>query len=218
MSCKAVIFDLDGTLLDTLEDIGDCMNHALAGMGLATRSREDYRCFIGGGAAALACRVLPESEQSEETISACLERFRRQYARRWNRATRPYEGIPEMLDRVAMAGIKLSVHSNKPHEFAVKCVRNYFGRWQFVKILGQRDGLPDKPHPAGALEIARCAGVLPSEVIYVGDTPVDMKTARAAGMYPVGVQWGFRSRQELKDNGAGAILGKPAELLELIGG
>ncbi len=211
---KAVLFDLDGTLLDTLEDIGGAMNHILEEKGLPTHEMDDYRYFVGEGAAILVKRALPEKNRNEETIGECLEAFKKYYASNWQVKTKPYEGVPEMLDALRARNYKLAILSNKPHEFTKLCAEELLPKWNFDLVFGMRDAVPPKPDPAGALEVAEGLKLLPSDFLYAGDTAIDMKTASAAGMFPLGVLWGFRTREELIENGAKALINHPLALLD----
>jgi phosphoglycolate phosphatase len=212
----AVLFDLDGTLLDTLRDIGDACNRVLLERGYPPHPIDAYRYLVGDGARMLWARALPEGERDDETIDDCLEAYIAEYARGWNVNTQPYDGIGEMLDALVSRGLKLAVLSNKPHPFTVQCVETFLARWQFHAVRGQGDAFPRKPDPASAIDVARQLGTTPGRILYVGDTATDMQTATAAGMYAVGVLWGFRERDELESNGAKQIVAHPRELLPLV--
>lgn len=199
---QAVLFDLDGTLLDTLADIGNAMNHVLAGSGWPTHDLTTYQYFVGEGAAELVRRSLPEEKRRESDIQQSLAAFKSYYGQHWHVRTRPYDGVPEMLDALTGRGLKIAVLSNKPHEFTRQCVGELLADWRFDAVYGLREEIPRKPHPAGALEIAEKMGLSPTAFLYLGDTAIDMKTALAAGMFPVGALWGFCPYQELIDNGA----------------
>ena len=180
MNRRAVIFDLDGTLLDTLEDLADSGNRTLARLGFPTHPVEAYRYFIGDGVDILIRRMLPEDRHNEETIAEVATAYRAEYGRRWKEKTRPYEEIPELLDALTAAGVRTAVLSNKPHEMTEQCVAGLLSRWTFDVVLGHHDGIARKPDPAGALSIARHWRLAPSEIVYVGDTATDMETAAAA--------------------------------------
>jgi len=216
MTYKAILFDLDGTLLNTLDDLGDAANRILAAKGFPTHTLDEYRYFIGDGTAMLITRALPEEQRSDDTIRACLEAFRQDYARNWKAKTRPYDGVTEMLDELAARGLKMAVLSNKSHEFTKRCVADLLPDWPFNVVLGERHAFPLKPDPAGALEVAKRLNIPPPEFLYLGDSAVDMKTAIASGMFPVGVLWGFRPAQELEENGAQALIERPSEVLNLL--
>lgn len=216
MNFKAVIFDLDGTLLNTLGDIADAANHVLQQGGFPTHETDAYRHFVGDGVKILFSRVLPVEKQSEELVAECVAAFREAYGHYWNVKTKPYDGIPDMLDGLTEKGFKMAVLSNKPDDFAKKCVKELLSKWHFKVVYGAQDGTPRKPHPGTALQIARLIGIEPDHILYLGDTAIDMKTAVAAGMYPVGALWGFRSVEELKNAGAEKVIALPQDLLRLI--
>ena len=195
MPFRATIFDLDGTLLDTLDDIANAANSVLAARGFPTHPNPDYRMFIGEGVVKLMLRMLPETHHDEATVQACVSAYVQAYERTWKMQTKPYAGVPEMLDALGVRGLKLAVLSNKPDQFTQRCVGELLARWAFDVVLGATDRFPRKPNPASALEIARRLGVPPAECLYVGDSGVDMQTARAAHMCSVGALWGFRGRE-----------------------
>jgi phosphoglycolate phosphatase len=213
---RAVMFDLDGTLLDTLEDIGRAANRVLAANGFPEHPIESYRYFVGDGAAVLFRRALPDGHNGGETLDRCLRDFREDYGRAWNVVTAPYPGVPQLLDELTRRGIRMCVLSNKPHTITDACVRGMLGPWTFDAVLGQRDGEPKKPDPSGALAIARGMGLRPADYLYLGDTGTDMDTARAACMRPIGALWGFRNGEELLAHGAERLLHRPEELLDLL--
>lgn len=213
-----VLFDLDGTLLDTLQDIGDAMNRALAARGFPVHPIEAYKMFVGDGARRLAERAAPADHRHPDTVTALLAAYREEYRDAWNVATRPYEGIAEMLDALSHRDLRLGILSNKPHRETVKCACHYFPKDRFTVVLGQREHVARKPDPSGALEAAHALGVEPRRILYVGDTATDMETARAAGMFPLGVTWGFRPESELIAHGAQVIIRHPGELCRVVDG
>ena len=208
---RAVIFDLDGTLTNTLQDIAEAMNTALRHLGLPERETDEYRYLVGNGAAVLARRAAGDRPELAEELHRL---YQRQYETHSRVHTRPYPGIPELLKTLSEAGIAICVLSNKPHPDTVSVVSYYFPEISFTRVLGQTDRFPVKPDPAGALWIAEELGLRPEEIAYLGDTKVDMECARRAGMHPVGVLWGFRDARELTENGAELLLSAPGELLE----
>jgi phosphoglycolate phosphatase len=218
MNYQAVLFDLDGTLLDTLDDIAEATNRALRGLGFPEHRAESYKLMVGDGVENLVRRVLPEGHRDAATVAACAERMRGEYARHWAVKTHPYEGIVELLDALAVRGIAMAVLSNKPEDFTRLCVEKLLPAGRFAAILGARPSLPKKPDPAGALQIAGQLGLAPAAFIYLGDTNTDMRTAVAAGMSPIGALWGFRAAEELSAAGAKALLARPADLLGLLDG
>jgi len=215
MGYKAVIFDLDGTLLDTLEDLADSVNRVLQDKGLPTHPTEAFRYFVGSGAAMVVSRALPPKKRTE-LAADCLEAFLEEYSRNWNIKTKPYGGVSELLDALAAKSIEMAVFTNKPQHFAELCIQEFLSGWKFTAILGQRDGFPLKPDPAGPLEIARRVDIPSQEFLYLGDSDIDMKAAVSANMFPVGALWGFRSEKELRESGAVEVISKPTELLKFV--
>lgn len=216
-SYRAVLFDLDGTLLDTIDDLAESMNVSLRSMGFGVHDISAYKLMIGEGARNLAWHALPEEiRDDEEVVSECMRRMKEEYLQRWFIKTKPYDGIPELLDELAKKAFSLAVLSNKPHFFVELNVQRYLSKWQFKSVIGAKDGVPVKPDPFSALKIASDLKMRPEEFLFLGDSGIDMQTARAAGMYPVGALWGFRYEEELRSNGAQLLLSKPEELLKYI--
>jgi phosphoglycolate phosphatase len=216
MRFKAVLFDLDGTLLDTIEDLSDAMNAVLVSRGLPTHDASAYRRFVGDGVRNLVIRSIPEAMRAEAVfISECAEGMREIYAKCWKAKTRPYRGIPELLSELAGRDVKMAVLSNKSDDLVEAMLAFYFKETHFDAAFGKRPAFPLKPDPAVALEIGGLLGVPPEAFAYLGDTDTDMLTARAAGMYPVGALWGFRSESELRNTGARLLVREPLELLQL---
>ncbi len=213
MTFDAVVFDLDGTLADTLEDIAAAMNYALVRHGLPARPADEYRDLLGEGVRRLVERALPPDRADlREPLLADLGAH---YVEHMLDRTRPYPGVPEMLDALA---IPAAVLSNKPQAATTWMVERLFARHRFAAVHGGRDDIPLKPDPAPLLAIVRELGVEAGKTAYVGDTRTDMETALAAGAVPVGVEWGFRDRRELVEHGARAVVATPAELLDLLDG
>lgn len=215
---KAVIFDLDGTLLDTLQDLADSGNAVLEARGFPTHSKDDYRTFIGNGMINLVRDIFPDEHrpaEGEET-EIVLEEYRAAYGRNWQNTTVLFPGIAELLDSLTEQQIPIGVLSNKAHDFTLKCVEAFLGDWEWSVILGARDGIPKKPDPAGAVEAAASMGVDLGNIWYLGDSDVDMFTAKNSGMHAVGVSWGFRPVEELRECGAEVILEQPGDLLNLL--
>lgn len=216
MKYDAVVFDLDGTLLDTIEDLTDSMNQSLAELNCPPCSIADCKFYVGNGVREFARQALPETRRDEKTLSRCVEIMRNHYARNWANKTAPYEGIGEMLSGLLRAGLKLTVLSNKPDDFTQLMVSHFFADVPFEIVLGARKGIPHKPDPAGAIEIAERLGLPPRRCLYLGDTNTDMNTANGAGMYAVGALWGFRPAEELRESGAKVLIEHPTDLLKLI--
>ncbi len=213
---KAVIFDLDGTLLDTLGDLAAAANRMLDSYGYPTHPIDGYRYFVGDGAAMLVHRILPPAVRSKETEKRCLASFLDDYRQHWRDRTCLYPGITDMLDALTARHIRMAVLSNKPHEMTVQCVEHFLSRWSFDTVLGQRPEVPKKPDPAGALETMHRMDLAPSAFIYMGDTAIDMKTARKAGMFAVGVRWGFRPADELQSGGAHILIEQPLDIISYL--
>ena len=213
MTARAVLFDLDGTLLDSLDDLAGSMNFVLSELGFPQHPSSVYRGFVGDGVTMLARRALPAEAGSDAIVAAAVARLREVYSRRSMAKTRPYPGIPALLDALEARRLRKGVLSNKPHDLTLALVAGLLGRWSFDPVFGERPGIARKPDPAAALEAARIFGARPHEVLYVGDTPTDLATAKAAGMLPVGAAWGFRPEAELRAAGASAIAATPRDVL-----
>jgi phosphoglycolate phosphatase len=214
---EVAIFDLDGTLVDSLEDLASSVNVMLRNRNYPEHRIDEYRYFVGDGIIALIERALPHDRTFDhETIKSCLHEVDREYERSWHVKTRPYNGIPELLNSLEAQGLLLAVLSNKPHKFVSVVIPHFFPNNKFKYILGARDGIPNKPDPFSALEISNGSGVLPSQCMYVGDSNVDMNTGKNAGMFTVGVNWGFRHEDELIESGADHVVDNPEEIAELV--
>ena len=217
MNYGAVVFDLDGTLIDSLEDLADAVNQALGINGFPMRATGCFKYFIGSGPKTMVARALPEDKRNDEAIvEKCLGDFNSIYSSGFNVKTTLYDGIPDLLDELSERGMKKAILTNKPHTFTEKYVEDLLADWNFEVVIGQRDEIPRKPDPSGALRISRELGVESSRVVYLGDSGVDMLTAVRAGMLPVGVLWGFRTGDELRENGAEHLIETPMELLSII--
>ena len=216
MAFRAILFDLDGTLLDTLTDIAQAANQALALEGFPTHPEAAYVKFIGDGVAMLFRRALPSDLADDSTAGRCVARFQKTYGKAWNVHTKPYAGIGELLDALTARNLILAVLSNKPDDFTRLYGESYLAPWAFRVVMGHRAGVARKPDPASALEIATLLGVEPGSCVFVGDSGVDMETGRNAGMVPVGVSWGFQTEEILRASGARAIIHHPLELLAIV--
>ena len=214
-TASAVIFDLDGTLIDSLEDLADAVNVALAEHFFPTHPVEPFKFFVGDGMETLLRRAAPP-ETSDTVLSALVTRMKQEYARNWASKTRPYKGIAAMLALLAQKKIPMAVLTNKPHEFAGEVINHFFPEAPFTLVQGSPPGGKAKPDPGMALSIAERFGLAPERVAFVGDSSTDMDTAVNANMLPVGVLWGFRPEKELLDHGARVIIGAPEELAENI--
>lgn len=213
---QAVIFDLDGTLLDSIADLTDAMNTVLLKMGHAIHRVDDYKHMVGEGVRMLVVRALPEAVRDDVTIERCVAMLREEYGKSWAVKTQPYEGIVELLEALTARRVKMSVLSNKIDELTKRAVSHFFSGYSFAYVMGAISPLPIKPDPTGALWIARNLYIEPDKILFLGDSDTDMKTAAAAGMNPVGALWGFRTEDELWESGARAVLHHPLALLDLL--
>jgi phosphoglycolate phosphatase len=216
MKFEAVLFDLDGTLLDTIQDLTDSMNAVLSGLGFPSHTAESCMKFVGDGVEVFALRALPESRRDQSTVAECAAAMREEYRRRWARWTRPYDGIPELLDGFTRRNLRMAILSNKPDDITKAMVSEMLSTWHFNPVMGARPAVPKKPDPTLALEIVSRLDIPPEKFLYLGDTGTDMKTARSTGMFPVGALWGFRDVDELRDNGAEVLVEHPTQVLELL--
>ncbi len=215
MQYKGVIFDLDGTLLDTLQDLAEAANASLAAFAYPTHPQEKYRYFVGDGLRTLVERILPD-DVGTDVVEKVMAKFTEIYAKTWHDNTLPYAGSVEMLKRFNREGVLVAVLSNKPHAFTKVCVEQFFPDCRFHCVYGKREGINKKPDPVGALEIAEKMGLTVDEIAYVGDTATDMQTGSRAGMKTIGVTWGFRKREELVENKAWKIATKPDEVVKYV--
>ena len=213
---ELIIFDLDGTLLDTIQDLANSVNHALQKYNYPTHPLESYRQFIGNGVNKLLERALPEDKRNIDFVSMLKVDFITHYFAHAEESTRQYSGISELLSHLQTKGIKLAVASNKVQEATLKLVNRFFPEISFTAILGQREGFPVKPNPAILEEIIRIAGVEKDKVLYVGDSGVDVATAYNAKVDFIGVLWGFRSRKEMEEVGGTTFVENTEELYKLV--
>jgi phosphoglycolate phosphatase len=211
---RAVLFDLDGTLLDTIEDITTVLNRVLEDRGFPPFSVAACKKMVGEGMEVLVRRALPGVSLSETEIADIVDAYRVGYRETWKNHSRPYPGILELLDGLKSRGVRSAVLSNKSHPFTLEMTRTLLP-FPFEVIRGAMPGVPLKPDPRAALRIAAEMGVSPAAFVFTGDTDVDMETARAAGMHPAGALWGFRDAAELEASGAAVLLESPCDLLRL---
>lgn len=211
---EAVIFDLDGTILNTLDDLADSANHVLAAQGFPTHPTEQYKTFVGNGIPKLIQRILPV-DASDEVFECTLAEFGKYYNAHKNDKTAPYAGIPEMLTELKSQGLKLCVLSNKQHDLSVQIVKHHFGEDTFDLIRGKMEQFPAKPDPASCNDVISLLNIPRSNILYVGDSNVDMQTGHNAGLTKCGVSWGFRSVDELKSAGADYIADSPQDILKI---
>lgn len=213
---KLVIFDLDGTLLNTIADLAQSTNYALSRLGYPTHEEDAYPFMVGNGINKLFERALPEAERNEANVLRVRAEFVPYYDRHKADKSRPYEGIPQLLEQLQAQGLKLAVASNKYQAATELLIARYFPHIRWVAVLGQREGIPVKPDPAIVEDILQVAGVAKAEVLYVGDSGVDMQTARNAGVAACGVTWGFRPRSELEAQSPAYLVDQPEEILNLL--
>jgi len=216
MKYKAVLFDLDGTLIDSLEDIANSMNTVLTRFGYPTHHIQSYKYFVGDGMKNLVLRSLPETHKSEEIVSLCFNAVKEEYGKHWADNLRTYDGITQLLDELQIRNLKLTILSNKSNDLTRMVVTKFLSNWNFEEVFGIRPDIPKKPNPMVAKLIAKKIDILPGEFIYLGDTDTDMETANAAGMYAVGALWGFRTAEELISSGAQTLIKYPLDLLKLL--
>ena len=212
---SAYIFDLDGTLLDTLLSLANCYNRSLAKHGYPPHKTEAYKHFIGDGAAKCVERCLPTDARSPDIVQTLLTTQQEDYQQTWRDEVAPYPGILPLLESLAERDVKIAVLSNKDQAFTEACINHFFPTFEFAPVVGYSPDTPHKPDPAGAMKIASDWGIPGNQIAFVGDTSMDIETANKSGMDAIGVLWGFRSRQELQDAGARHIVETANEILEL---
>lgn len=213
MNFKGVIFDLDGTLLDTLEDLADSMNCVLERNRLPVHELAAYKYFVGDGVEMLVRRALPFEVADQGEFQRFVRAMRNEYGCRWAEKTRPYPGVADMLAAFAAAGFEMAVLSNKPDDATRQIIQRFLPQAPFRLVIGATPEKPKKPDPRVALEIAHRLRLPPERFLFMGDTSIDMATAVSAGMFPVGVLWGFRTGEELIAAGAKRLLERPADAL-----
>lgn len=216
MKNNGFIFDLDGTLINSLTDIALCSNIVLKEFNLPTHEIADYKYFVGGGAEVLVNNAIPK-DSSEELNQKVLKRFKEVYDSELHYNTKPYDGVYDLLDLLYENEIKVAILSNKPHEFTIKYVQEFFVKYtNILEVHGSKKDTPKKPHPSAALQIASSLNLKCEDIYFVGDSDVDMQTAKSANMKAVGVSWGFRGPKELIENGALHIVQTPVDIFKLI--
>lgn len=215
MKNKTIIFDLDGTLIDSLEDIAICMNQVLIELNLPHHELNDYKNFVGGGIDFLVNNALA-SDTSDEVKEEVTNRFKVVYDQKLHAKTKPYEGIYELLEELEKRDYKIGILSNKPHEFTIAYANSLFSQFKIEEIHGQKAHIEKKPNPTAAITIANSFETPCEEVYFVGDTQVDMQTAKNAKMKAIGVLWGFRTKEELLESGADFLVEKPLDILDII--
>lgn len=215
MKFKGIIFDLDGTLVDSLHDISDAMNTVLESLNYPTHTYDTYQYFIGSGLRNLVSKALPASNNKEEQIEICFKMMIQEYRKICTSKTKPYDGIVELLENLTSQNIKLAVFSNKADELTKKIASEIFPN-HFDAAVGLSTEELKKPNPFEAIEISKKWNLKPEEILFVGDSDIDMKTAVNANMFPVGVSWGYRTEEELKSSGAKLVINNASELIEIL--
>lgn len=214
---RLAIFDLDGTLLNTIKDLGEAANYALDRNGYHTHSIASYPFFVGNGVRRLIERVLPEDARHQDTIvNSMLKDFKEYYDENNTKLTKPYEGIPELLNDLQDMGVALAVASNKYQSATDTIINHFFPDIKWLAVEGQKDGIPIKPDPSIIFSIIAKAGISKQETIYIGDSGLDMEAARRACVDSIGVTWGFRPEKELKESNADVIINKPQDIKPII--
>ncbi|MBN1499303.1 MAG: HAD family hydrolase [Spirochaetes bacterium] len=217
MSLKAVIFDLDGTLLNTIDDLADAMNSVLIQKGFSKHPVKEYKTFVGDGIENLVRRALPiYFRHNDDIIRECVKLVKYEYDSLWNKKSELYPGINILLDNFEAAKFKMSIYSNKPDEFVQKVAKHYFTKWDFKFITGAKKNRPLKPDTSVVKEILAGMGVTPDECLYIGDTDTDIMTGKNAGIFTIGALWGFRSEEELAEAGADFLAGKPEDIIDFL--
>lgn len=212
---KAVLFDLDGTLVNSLGDLAEATNRALAAGGFPAREVEEFKLFAGDGMPKMLERALPEGNKSPETVQRLLTVLKSYYIEHYADKSTPYDGVPELIAELKKRGFIVAVVTNKLQEMAEVVVNKFYGD-AFDRVFGMREGIPAKPDPTMALLAMRELGVTPEECVFVGDSGMDVATGVNSGALPVGELWGFRGEEELRKNGARYIISRPEELLKII--
>lgn len=215
MKFKGIIFDLDGTLVNSLEDISDAMNTVLTNLNYPTHTYDAYQYFIGSGLRNLVSKALPASNNTEDQIETCFDCMITEYREICTLKTKPYKGIIELLDNLASKNIKLAVFSNKADELTKKIAAEIFPDY-FDAAVGLSTEELKKPNPFEAIAISKNWNLTTEEILFVGDSDIDMQTANNANMFAVGVSWGYRTEQELKNSGAKLVINNPTELIEIV--
>jgi len=216
MNIKAVIFDLDGTLLNTLDDLADSVNELLDKYNFPPHPVDNYKKFVGNGAEMLIKRSIPENSTDKTDLKKITKELREIYTGRLIKKTKPYDGIYNMLDELHKKYVPLNILSNKPDKETNMLIDHFFKKYRFKFIMGASEKFAKKPDPSGALFISSGLNIKPESFAYLGDSDVDMQTANNAGMFPIGVLWGFRDKEELLSGNAQKLLSNPMELIDFL--
>lgn len=216
MEFKAVVFDLDGTLVNTIKDIADSMNRVLESLSLPSHSEDKYHYFVGAGLTELCRRVLPENLRDDKKVREFKRLFNEDYNLNWHRYTQAYDGINDLLEFLQEKELSISILSNKPEEFCLGFVEFFFPKIKFTHVKGNIENIAPKPNPVRGFEIMEDLKLKPEEIIFVGDSDIDMQTAKNCGFWAFGAEWGFRNKEELLDAGADKVFKKPLDLLNYL--
>lgn len=216
MTIKLIIFDLDGTLVDSIEGLATAMNKVLESRGYPQHRVEDYKRFVGNGIKKIVMRGLPLESRDQETVNLCYDKMLTAYAEHYAVGMSIYKDIDIVLNELTSKGITLAINTNKNQEMADKVVDGFLKQWNFVKVIGATENYEIKPSPIGAIHIAETVGVQPSECIYIGDSEVDLITARNAGMQSILVTWGFRTEEQLKTHKPEVLVQSPMDILRYL--
>lgn len=216
MAIKLIIFDLDGTLVDSIEGLATAMNKVLEAKGYPQHRVEDYKRFVGNGIKKLVMRGLPLDSRDPETVDLCYDKMLKAYAEHYAVGMSIYKDIDIVLNELTAKGIKLAINTNKNQELAEKVVDGFLNKWDFVKVIGASESYDIKPSPVGAIHIAQAVGVMPSECIYIGDSEVDLITAQNAGMQSILVTWGFRTEEQLAIHRPEVLVKTPIDILKYL--
>lgn len=213
---KAVLFDLDGTLIDSLSDLADATNRVLQNNGFAPRPKEAFPYYVGNGIPKMIERALPDAVKDAETVNRLTKEFLAYYGQHYADKTVAFDGMPELITDLKKNGLRLAVVTNKAQEMAEAVVKKLYGEKTFDLIFGKRADTPAKPDPTVSRSVMETFGVLPEECAFLGDSGVDMQTARNCGALPIGVLWGYRNEAELRENGVQFLIQKPKEFLKVL--
>lgn len=213
---KGIIFDLDGTLVNSIEDLADSMNYVLAQNNFGTYNTNTYKQFVGTGIRNLVIKALPNGHKDEQTVNKCFKMMLETYSQNCTNKTKPYEGITQMLNELTNRKIKMAILSNKADKLAQRVAKEILSKWHFETVIGFTDEESRKPNPKSTLQIVNELNLPKPEILYLGDSGTDMQTANNAGLYAIGALWGFRSEEELVLNGAKHLLKHPMELLDIM--
>jgi phosphoglycolate phosphatase len=218
MACKMIIFDLDGTLVDTIEGLQHSMNNVLQKFSFPCHNIEAYKQFVGQGIEKLVYNALPAENRNKKMVMECYDLMIQDYSKNWDQGMTLYDGIEPLLNELTRRNIPMAINTNKNQEMTDEIVKKYLSHWNFVRVIGYNENAPRKPDPSGPLNIINAVRVSAHECAYIGDSEIDIQTARNAGMVQVSVTWGFRSEEQLKSHKPQILLRNPLDILQLVEG